>query len=192
MASGFREDQTWVGFAIKGGGHLFVVGAEGAQGYAGRLDQFTTSLQNFNITSMRFGPGLGGGVGISMFLAFNTPMLINLNNTKISPALADFNVNVSVEAKIPLGNSIKAIQPIARQLAAGSRLLGGLKTGIGALKLSDISTLRDFAHLYWQASVEGSDAARTSAPKTMVIDIPGAGVGLEVSLFWTAGEITVI
>lgn len=191
MPAEFREDQTWVGFAIKGGGILFVVGMEGAEGVAGRLDQFKGSLNEFNITSVRMGLGLGGGVGLSMFLAFNTPMLFQLDGTKISPALRDFNVNISVEAKIPLGNSFKMIRPIASKLAAGSKVLGGLKSGLGNLSMSDLSTLRDFAHLYWNATVEASDAANTRDPKTMMIDIPGAGAGLELSLFWTQGEISV-
>ncbi len=192
MGMDFREDNTWVGIGIKGGGHLFVVGAETAEIVAGRLDQFTTSLKEMNISSFRFGPGLGGGVGVCLFMAFHTPQLGMLNGTQISPALKDFNVNISMELKIPLGNSFKLIKPLATRVAAASRFAGGIKTGLGALKASDVSTLRDFAHMYYQAVVEGGDAANnTSVSKTIVMDIPGLGYGLEVSLYWTQGEIMV-
>jgi len=192
MGMDWRAENTWLGFGIKGGGHLFVVGAETAEIVAGRLDQFTTSLQEMNISSFRFGLGLGAGAGVCLFMAFHTPQLGMLNGTQITPALKDFNVNISVELKVPLGNSFKLLKPIAARVAELSKAAGGIKTGLGALKASDVSTLRDFAHMYYQAVIEGSDAANnTSISKTIVMDIPGLGYGLEVSLYWTQGEIIV-
>jgi hypothetical protein len=186
----FRTDQTWVGLGIKGGGHLAVIGAETMEGAAGRLDQFTTSVREFNISSIRFGPGLGGSVGVSVMAAFNVPTLQMLENKTLTPSLSDFNINLAVPEFKASSKTMIALSKLGASLSkSSSKFL--TKAVIGGLKPGDVATLRDFAHIYWQTVIEGKEADSSNAIKIIVLDIPSAGIGLEASLFWTLGEIHV-
>ena len=182
----FRTQETWVGFGLKGGGMLFVVGAETFEGAACRLDSWGHSATEFNISGFRFGIGLGASAGVSMVLAFNIPVLDSAAGMQIKPALDDFNVSLALPEFKAGSKSLTLLARIGNGLkrweAIDKRVIGGLRP-------HDIVALRDFASLVWKALIEGSDADRSRETKLMVIDIPEAGGGLEASLFWTSGEL---
>jgi hypothetical protein len=67
---GYGPDRTWFGAGLKGGGTLFVAGMEGFEGAIINI-QSPRACFEFNITSVRLGPGLGAGGGLALLLAYN-------------------------------------------------------------------------------------------------------------------------
>jgi hypothetical protein len=179
----FRPDQTWVGAGIKGGGFLFVVGATTFEGAAGRLDTLLANagvVQEVNVTELQIGIGLGGGVGCSLFFAFDCPTLWGMNNTN-SDISFTFNVAIPGE-KIGVGS-------------ATFNVLSGLstvdKTVIASLNSVCVGELSDIAQMAY-SGLQTSSGYSAGKNNWIVFDVPGAGWGAQVMLGGSAGQFSTL
>lgn len=178
MAANYRREQAWWGIGVKGGGTLFVAGAELIE--AGVINAENTSAKNqFQILSMRIGLGLGGSAGLCAVFLFNVPgSLWAVNGTPVK----DWGINVSLGEK--WSDFVKGLKNFAI-LAKAAKLGKSLK----GLTPSDIEDGRNLLHYVWN----GYDlASGDTSFKIITLDIPGSGVGYEISAAFTQGTLEVL
>ena len=119
---------------------------------------------------------LGGGAGLIACLVFNCPNLTVLDETD----QADWGVNIALGEK--WDGVVKALKNYKFFAAIA-------KVGKSVMKLNpkDIESIRNsMAYLY-----NAYDMQTMPGPKMITIDIPGAGVGLEVSANMTMGKLEI-
>lgn len=176
----FRADRTWVGAGIKVQG-IAIVGASSFEGIAIRMDSIENEWHEFNITSINLGIGLGGSVGAALFVGFNMGMLEWANGMSVT----DWGINIALpEIKVPL-DDIGASLELYKYLD-GTSFLPDLFAR--SVRNGDrFSQLRDFSAWLW-ASGDYYGTGASTEPIIMVLDVPGAGGGLEVSAFLSGGE----
>lgn len=129
---------TWAGMGVKGGGHLFILGADTFEGAAFRLDGSpSASLTEVNVTSLRAGPGLGGSVSLSLFFAFNVAILSQIDDMYTG---RDWGFNISFpEEKLPDGkDAVTAIKEAAN-----------LKIPMSKLDPKSVEAFRTLGSLFW-------------------------------------------
>ncbi|MFL9922623.1 hypothetical protein PQR75_46935 [Paraburkholderia fungorum] len=178
---GCALNRTWAGVGIKGGGFLFVLGADTFEGTAFRLDHMPQhSLTEINITSIRGGLGLGGGAGVSLFFAFNVHGPLVSINGKMPDW--DWGINLSIPgAKIGVG---KFSYQILKKLTTGADLLKHFDTK----RLADF---RELASLFYSSMYDVGGGLNVGETKAVVIDVPDAGWAAEISAYSSWGDITV-
>lgn len=172
--------KTWCGVGVKGGGTLFAVGMEYLAGDLRNLGQLG-ELHSFQMMSVRIGPGLGGGAGYVACIVFDCLNLWNLNDTESS----DWSINVALGGKwseVVKGLSKYKFFPTLLKIGEAA----GKQT---ALVPADIDNLRNGASYFWTGCDIGK---RGNGPKLVTIDIPFAGVGVELSAHWTQGKIEIL
>ncbi len=168
------EYDTWVGLGGKVGGSLGLIGAESADGYVWNVG-YQQHVHPLNITSFRFGPGLGGGVGMVAMLVFNCGNIASLNNTSNS----DWCINVSLAGK--WSSLVKGLQKY-KFFTALAKYMDNTMTP------DDMSSVRNgLSYLYSAAEINNMDYS----PKTVTLDIPAAGIGVELSMSYMLGIVTV-
>lgn len=169
---------SWFGYGIKTGATLVVAGVEGMTGHLWNLGDLTCA--GYNMMSVRVGLGLGGGTGLCAVFVYNTPNLWTLNNTKTT----DWGVN----------------------MAAGGKWLEFvklLKKGEYAKKLADIASITSKAKKMTPDQAENVrnissylytnyDLLTGSGSRLVAIDIPNAGVGLELSAHYLEGRMEIL
>lgn len=168
--------ETWIGVGIKGGGTLFVVGLEYLSGTIRNLGMLTEH-NDFQVLGPRFGLGLGGGAGVVACMVFHCLNINNLNDTDAS----DWSINASLGAKW---------DGIVKGLANYNffATIGKVGTVLKATP-SDIDNLRNgMSYFYAFCDI----ASMNASPKLVTIDVPGAGVGMELSAHWTTGKIEIL
>lgn len=177
---GLELSRTWFGAGLKGGGFLFVIGADTFDGTAFRLDSVPqASLHELNITSVRGGLGLGGGIGVSLFFGFNIGTLWEVNG---SPTGRDWGVNISLPGeKIGIGSWTK---PFVNDIATAAGMMS-------KMNLDRLGKARTLASLLWSGVVDARGGAASRTAATMVIDVPEAGLAAELSAFMSWGEINI-
>jgi len=175
--SEYQPDKQWFGVGLKGGGTVIVVGMEGFEGVIWNAEHPNVHNE-FNITSVRLGLGLGGGVGLSLLIAFNiNGSLWGLQGHKIT----DWGVNVS------LGEKWSAI-------VKSLRLSGFIKVAGAAAKAKKVTGLtpahfeqaRNLAHYLWDVN----EMTESDGPTFVTIDTPVA-TGAELSVNYTIGSLEV-
>ena len=168
----------WIGIGVKGGGTLFVVGAELLEGGLLRLDP-PNETHSFQVFSVRLGLGLGGGAGLAVLLVFNCDNLWKLNDTDLN----DWGVNLSLGGKWDsLVKGLKNIKFFETVIKAGSKFKN--------LTPKDMETFRNAMHMFYNSYDIGTTSP--GATKVIAIDVPGAGVGLEISVNYTMGKIEIL
>lgn len=169
---------TWAGIGIKVDG-MIIAGADSFEGAAIRLDSSpSASITGVNVSSIRFGLGVGGSIGTSLFLAFNTPTLTWLNGQELD---RDWGIAFAVPGvKVTLGNALSQAWKVLKTLKKGSDLL--------RVSPEQIEKLRDVAAKVWAAR-EGGAVAASNKSTALVLDIPEAGWGAEISAYLAWGKV---
>ena len=177
----FDKYSTWFGLGFKGGGILIIGGAEYLSCTMRNLGN-PNEHHDLQILSARAGLGLGGSVGMIACLIYNCSNLHNLNDTQA----ADWSINVAFAEKW---------DTVVKGLASCRFFPSLLKIGKAVNKSagvipSDLENIRNaMSYLY-----TGYDYLKGSAgaPKMITVDIPGAGVGYELSAYWAQGQIEML
>jgi hypothetical protein len=158
---------TWIGYGVKAGFSSGFFGAETADGKVCNIG-YTNDVYPLNISSLRVGQGLGAAVGVVAIVVFHCIDIKSLDNESMS----DWSINFSLGGKwSAIAKGIKK----RKFLGAIARTMGDLSKATP----DDITKIRNTAsYLYNAADVATMDANW----KIVVIDIPGAGVGLEASV----------
>ncbi len=177
MAIEMDNYTTWIGYGVKVGGSLVLVGAETTDGKVCNLG-YTSEVYPFNVSSVRLGPGLGGAVGTVGIFVFNCIDIQGMSDTPTS----DWALNISLGGK--WSEIAKGIRR-RRLYAALSRTMGELTNA----SPSDVTTIRNTAS-YMYSAVE-AEGLLPGTPTAIILDIPTAGIGVEVSLSKLWGIITV-
>ena len=116
----FLERKTWLGIGGKVGGTLFVVGAEDTTGCVFNLSNPNVRAW-FSLTSVRLGPGLGGGAGLTAMCVFNCDNIRRLHNTQTT----DWGVNISLGEKWDsVVKALKNMKFFAKIARIGPKLKG--------------------------------------------------------------------
>jgi hypothetical protein len=175
--SEFEAEKAWFGAGIKGGGTVFVVGMEGFEGVMWNSNHPEVHNE-FNITSVRLGLGLGGGAGLSLLCAYNiNGSMWGLQGHKIT----DWGVNFA------LGEKWSAI-------VKALRLSGFLKVALTVAKAKKVTGLtpvhfeqaRNLAHYLWDVG----EMVDSDGPTFVTIDTP-LSAGAELSAHYTIGSLAV-
>lgn len=166
---------SWIGLGVKGGGTVGLIGLETMEGSVTNLG-FVRHTQSLNLTSIRVGLGLGGGVGMVAIMVFNCPNLAVLHDT----IGTDFSVNVAIGG-VKWDGVFKALK--ARKFFSTMTRLNGV---IQKASPDDISNIRNSMSYVW-STIE----IAAYSPQLVALDIPFAGVGQEVSIHALEGKITI-
>lgn len=183
----FDPASTWIGVGQKTGFSL-------GPGY----EQFVGAIWNCNdfryaglrINSFRIGVGVGGSTGVSLVLIFNALNQARIHNLEVS----DWGINLAIGDR--LGSIVSALRS-PRAWASFIRVLrtvnqsrvgrGLSSAGIRAVSGSDLDSLRNLASTSWSA-LDVEEARRTNEVKVIVLDMPFAGLGAEISFNWVVGR----
>jgi hypothetical protein len=173
-----RLEQTWAGVGVKYGG-MILIGAESFEGAAFRLDNWPRhSLHEINITSIKGGLGLGGGIGMSLVFAFNVNTLWEVNGKE----MGDWGIQIALPAaKIGVG---KLSVQVLKGLTKGADLLND----VSAKRLQNLRTI---ASLLYSLVFDVREGVTVKEWKVVVIDVPEAGWGAELSAYMSYGEIDI-
>lgn len=165
----------WFGVGEKAGGTAFFIGVEDLEGLAFNL-QNPSSRFAFGATNMRLGIGLGASAGLCALMVFDCP-----NPNSISGKdLSDWGVNLAV------GGQWSKVAKVLGNTKFYA-LIGKLGT---ALRLTDrdVAKIRDIFHQIYNCF--DTATMNRGVPKVLVIDLP-AGIGIEVSAFYSFGKLRV-
>jgi hypothetical protein len=168
---------SWAGYGIKTGGTLAIVGVEGIAGQLFNLGD--RSSGSFNMLSMRIGAGLGAGTGLCAVFAFNTPNLWSLNGKKTK----DLSLNFSIGGKWCDFFKFLTKTKYADLLVETTKQLSKTKQ----LNLKQAENARNIG----SALYTNYDLHTASGSSMIAIDIPGAGIGLELSAHYLEGTMEI-
>jgi hypothetical protein len=168
---------VWFGFGGQTGGHLALGGKDTVEACLYSLETYQNRFW-INIDGWRIGPGLGASVGVVFIVATGVLRPSDLANFSVGGV--DFQANMAGR----WGDLLKGAKEInmVRKFAKGGMVLD--KT-IGVAKWEK---LRDIINGIRKTG--GAYFGRKEKSLT-VVPIPGAGVGLEVSLFYGWGTVFV-
>ncbi|MER3429897.1 MAG: hypothetical protein C4324_02435 [Blastocatellia bacterium] len=172
--SDFILERTWLGIGAKGGGSV-LVGTELTEG--GLINLGNPNVREwFSLFSLRLGIGLGASVGLTLICVFNCWNIWFIDKTLIT----DWGFNFAWYGKWDaVAKALKNMKFIATVLRIGPRLAG--------FRPSQLENVRLALHYLYNAYDLG-----TSSGETKVVCIDTVGVGLEVSLNCTVGEIEIM
>lgn len=164
---------TWFGVGVKGGGSIGPGGFETMEGYITNLGMPSHS-HSINISYLRVGPGLGAGAGLCAIYVFNCMNPQNLHGKTDS----SWSVNVSLGGK---WSDVVKFLAKSKLFQLAPKLVGG----ISKASTYDLDSLRNIgSNLFTLYEVR-----EYSRDKVVTIDIPFAGVGLELSAHKLYGTI---
>lgn len=171
---------SWIGLGFKGGGILGIGGVDYLSGTMRNVG-FLAEHHDFQVLSGRLGLGLGGSVGAVACFIYHCPNLYVLNDTIAD----DWSINVALEVKwdgIADGlKNLKFFPTLAK--------LGAKAAGWSSATPADITNLRNgMSYIYTTQDV----MRMNNLPKLVTIDIPGAGVGFELSASVSKGTIEIL
>lgn len=167
----------WIGVGFKGGGILGIGGVDYMSGTLRNLG-LLGEHHDFQIASGRLGLGLGGSVGVIACIVYDCPNLYVLNDTTVD----DWSINAAFGPK--WDSIVKGLR--------GYKFFETVLKMYSKAKLvpSDIDNLRNSAsYLYTAGDIA---MAQKGAPKLVTIDVPAAGVGVELSAYITKGTIEIL
>ncbi len=158
---------SWFGYGIKTGASFIIAGVEGMSGKFFNLGDLSSG--SFSMLSARVGPGLGAGIGLCAVFAFNTQNLWNLHNKTTK----DVSMNFSIGGKwlefvklLKHGKHADTLIEITKVISKSQ-----------SLKAVHAENIRNVG----SALYTNYDLHANSGERFVAIDIPGAGVGLEMS-----------
>jgi hypothetical protein len=168
-----KNYMNWFGVGVKGGGSIGPGGFETTEGYISNLGLISHS-HSINISYLRVGPGLGAGAGMCAIYVFNCMNPQNLHGKSDS----SWSINVSLGGK---WSDIAKVLGKSKLLKIVPKVIGGITKATR----SEVDDLRNIGS-YLYTAYELKDITRD---KVIVIDIPFAGVGLELSAQQLYGTI---
>ena len=173
----FTLDQTWYGVAGKVGSTVGILGIETIDGRMFNLANLNTQF-NFGLTNMRVGLGFGGGGGVVAMMMFH------ISNPKLAngTVVTDWGVNLTVGEK--WDSIIKGLKN-AKFFSTAIRIGAKLKN-FNPSDIDDIKT--GVSYIYNAYDIAKSDGK----PQVLMFDVPGAGLGLEISANYTAGKLKIL
>jgi|GEM_PF-5283067 len=164
-------NETYFGVGHKAGG-MIMAGVESAWG---RLYNLNNPCYNvmFTCSTIKFGIGAGGGMGSIIALAFNIKKLRDLEKTN-----KGFDWGIGLDIGVVKASAIASAVKNHKALAVAVELAAMLKKGGNPhLNGSDITNVRNLASVVFNYS-----KLTSNEPELFFIDIPGAGLGAEVSV----------
>jgi hypothetical protein len=165
----------WLGMGVKGGGTIVAVGAETMDGNVTNMG-FIRHSQGLNLSSIRVGTGLGGGVGLVAILVFDCPNLRVLHDTYTT----DWSINIAMGPKWDgVLDTLKGYKFFATLLRLSGKIIGSTP--------EDLTNLRNAMSYFYQVY----DISKFAGPTLITIDIPFAGIGQEASIHALVGQITI-
>jgi hypothetical protein len=159
--------EMWVGGLTKVGATLAVIGAETIQGTIVRADSISHASAYFYCKALgiRMGLGLGASAGVSAIFVFNTQLFGDLQGLDLGGPSITIAFTEKF-GKIPLG---KEEYEIYKMLGKGINLANDAnKANMLTNRMNTMMSL----------------VTAGSGPTGLVIDIPYAGIGLELSAVW--------
>ncbi|MCX7324131.1 MAG: hypothetical protein NTZ14_06770 [Hyphomicrobiales bacterium] len=184
----------WIGIGAKGGTQMFVMGIEIIEGFLVTVNS-DMSLQYAAIhgEGNRIGPGVGASGGVCVFLATGVSEPIMFRGLQTGPSSwRDWDFNLALGAQA--GSLIKSaklakFKPIIDALKkldalSPSKLRSVVKT-LGPTGIADIYKVL----LGAKATFDISEGA---PPSMLIFDIPGAGGGTEVSVYYSINTFTLL
>lgn len=166
---------SWFGVGIKGGGTLGLAGFETMEGYIANLGMPSHS-HSINMSYLRLGAGLGAGAGLCLIFVYNSANPKVLDQTNDST----WSVNLSLGAK--WADVVKALKA-AKVFTIAPKLV----SGIAMASKFDLDSIRTSASYIYTIYELFNEAGNKN--KVVAIDVPFAGVGLEVSVQALHGTI---
>jgi hypothetical protein len=168
---------VWFGIGGQTGGHLAIVGKDTVEAV---LYSMETHQDRFwlNVDGYRVGPGLGGSVGVVIVVATGGKHPNNFNGVKVTGV--DFQANLGGKWG-DLAKGLKGLNAVSKFAKAG-------KIIDKTISIAEWEKVRD---LIWNAIKAGAINTKSDKPEVNVMAIPGAGIGLELSLFYGFGEVQV-
>ncbi len=163
----------WFGVGVKGGGSIGPGGFETMEGYIANLGM-PSHTHSINISYLRIGPGLGAGGGACMIFVFNcmNPQNLHMKND------SSWSINVSLGGK---WSDVVKLLGKSKIFTVAPRVVKGISTA----SKNDLDNIRNTAS-YLSTVYEITDQTRD---KVIVIDVPLAGAGLELSAHKLHGTI---
>lgn len=171
--------ETWFGVGAKGGGTVFTAGAEYLGGEIVNLGTLSDRT-GFQVLSTRVGLGLGAGMGMCACFVFNCLNLWTLHDTETT----DWGVNIAIGGKWSEIAKTLGKGRFIQSVAAGAKAISKGKVA----QPDQIESIRNgLAYMY-----NAYDLGTMSGPKMITIDVPGVGVGLELSAHYLQGTIEIL
>jgi len=178
-----RFNKRWMGIGAKAGGQLLFGGVESAAAKMWCLGNGESF--NLEIISGRFGIGLGGSGGAVAVIGFGFSIPYELHGKKSN----DWGLSVALTQKFISKSTLQSIRNakiFLDTLDAAGNYVAATRTAAQAFKLAEIlQHLRNSLHTVYQ----GLETAKQSG--IIVIDLPLAGAGLELSVYATRGTMYV-
>lgn len=180
-----RSD-VWMGIGVKAGMMGVVAGIETLGGAIMPLDD---SRRYIGIAGQVFRLGLGVGVGAGVVILIATGVNNPSDLQDLETLEKDFNVSLGAK----LGQMLKStklakLKPfIEMLLKLGARTPGGLKAALAAHPDKWVELYKNAQNLKSALGINPGDP-----PSFMVIEIPGAGGGTELSVFYGLTRINVV
>ena len=167
----YTQTKRWMGFGVKSGGQLLIGGYESTTAWLWNLhDGERFELQ---VHASRWGMGLGGSGGAVVALGFGFTLPDEIHRSRIE----DWGVNVSIAEKL-FNKSMFASMRLAVVTLQAAKAIGIAKMSSDMLSNLQAVGSRVFG---------GLEAQR---PKGVILmDVPGAGVGLEAAAYYTKGTM---
>jgi hypothetical protein len=175
MGTGRFKMDTWFGVASKVGTQLLIGGVESMTGTFINLDK-PDMRRKYEMTSSRWGLGLGWDAGVVVTFVFNSNELYWLNGQRIH----DWGVNIALGANV--GPILKALKDSEFGMVVG--LIKRLGMG---MVWPHIDTLRNIGSFVANA-VTSDD---TVLHPVVSFEVPGLGGGEELAAFKTSGTMYV-
>jgi len=174
----FNTYETWFGVVEKTGAMLGPIGMETFVGAICRVDGIPTLASSYwgcgATPGFRLGLGLGASTGLSIVIVYGTQFFVDVHGLDIGGP----SVNIAVEDKLgDLGTLGKISQAEFTALKAFAGLGKGAKATIKESVIMNIVN----------NIMNGVSLASGNKPVGFSIDIPFAGVGLELSASWIVG-----
>ncbi|QDC09431.1 hypothetical protein FHY55_09300 [Oceanicola sp. D3] len=175
----------WFGLAGSFGGHAVIWGRNTMYGTFYSLDSHKSYFEIESVRN-RWGPGLGGGIGLDFYVISNVPDPWKLHGHSTS----GWDFNISIGAK--WGGIIKALGKSQKMAKVIKKLADSKGLTAGALKQASKMELDDYAEVAKKArEIANNMPAKGKKPSIMNVGIP-VTPGLELSLFAQYGTWNVL
>lgn len=161
----------WMGVGAKSGGQLLIGGYESVTARLWNLDDGKSF--DLEVISSRWGLGLGGSGGAVAVLGFGFSVPYELDGKSSN----DWGVNIAITEKV-LSKSLITSFTVAVAMARAAKA-----TGIAKMSVEMLASIRNLSHTIFA----GYEVSKRS--EIVTIDLPEAGVGLEVSAYITRGTM---
>lgn len=169
-----KNEETWLGMGVKSGGMIFLAGYESVTGDLWNLKN-TNDKHTFNVKSTRFGIGLGGGGDATLVCIFKTKNIYQINGKRLDDW--GFNFDMAKGRLKDVANLIKLQKSL--QAIKLAYVLGSI-----TVNLNEVRDTMSFLYGVYEVGA-------STGPSVHLIDVPLAGVGLEVSLFKSVGTLQI-